>query len=233
MKRVTGVIAVMTFVTLLFVAAGAQTRKKPRPKPLATPIPTLTGAEIISQAGDVTDTAQFAAEPSPTPKPPSATTTRINNIDARLRRLEGPASTDADAKQKRLETNLRILQIAEQRADNLRKQVFDLIDKQNSIQKRLDEIAYEIQPQVIERMLQLGGSLRPEEVRENRRKQLASEQANLQTLLAQVQSTRSGLEASLAKADELVGKLRDRLDKEIDDSFLKDDQPPENPDLPY
>jgi peptidoglycan hydrolase CwlO-like protein len=234
MRRAAGVIALFLFTAAAFVGVDAQTRKpRPKPRPLATPVQTLTGAEIISQASESTidPATQVQPQPSETPRR-SATSERLNTIDARLKRLESPAASDPDAKQKRLETNLRILQIAEQRADNLRKQVFDLIEKQNSVQKRLDEIEYEIQPEVIERQLQLAGSLRPEEVRENRRKQLAAEQTNLQTLLTQVQGTRASLEAQLAKADDLVAKLRDRIDKEIDDSLLKDDSPVDQPDQP-
>lgn len=105
-----------------------------------------------------------------------------------------------------------------------------MIDKENSVQKRLDEIAYQMQPEVIERELQIAGSMRPEEVRDSRRKQLASEQTNLQNLLAQVQTTRASLEASLGKADDMVEKLRAKLEKDINDSFLNDEQPPAKPD---
>ena len=229
MKRAAGIITITIFLTALFIGADAQTRRKAKPKPLATPVPTLTDAEIISQAGDYQDPNQTQPQPTETPRPPSTTSLRLNNIDARLRAVENQGTAaDPDAKQKSLLLNLDILNRAEQRADNLRKQVFEMIEKQNSIQKRLDEIAYQIQPEVIERELQMSGSLRPEEVRENRRKQLAAEQANLEALLSQVQGTRASLESSLAKADDMVEKLRAKLEKDIDNTFLKDDQP-ENP----
>jgi len=233
MKRAASITALVLFVMASCLTAGAQTRRH-RAKPAATPVPSLSGAEIISQAGDLQDpNAPLAADPRPesTPKPPSATTTRLNNIDARLQKIEsGNSQVDPDAKQKRMLLNLDILSRAEQRADSLRKQVFDLIEKENSIQKQLEEIAYEIRPEVIERQLQLGGSLRPEEVRENRRKQLAAEQTNLENMLTHVQTTRASLEASLAKADEMVAKLREKLEKDIDNTFLKDDQPTDRPD---
>jgi hypothetical protein len=230
MKRAAVIIASVLVLATSFVAADAQRRTKPRARPLATPVPTVSGAEIISQAGDYQDPNQTQPEPTATPRPPSATATRLNNIDARLKAVEGQSASDPDAKQKRLLLNLDILNRAEQRADNLRKQVFEMIDKENGVQKRLDEIAYAIQPEVIERELQLAGSMRPEEVRDNRRKQLASEQSNLQSLLSQVQTTRASLEASLAKADDMVSKLRAKLEKDIDDSFLNDDRAPDKPD---
>jgi hypothetical protein len=104
-----------------------------------------------------------------------------------------------------------------------------MIDKENAVQKRLDDIAYQIQPEVIERELQMTGSMHPEEVRGGRRKQLASEQSNQQALLSQIQTTRASLEASLAKADDMVEKLRAKLEKDINESFLNDEQP-EKPD---
>jgi len=225
MRRAAIIIALGLFLTACFVSAGAQTRRR-RPRPAATPVPTISGAEIISQAGELQDPnaplATDSPRPSSTPKPPSATATRLNDLDARLKRVEGGTAADPDARQKHILLNLDILARAEQRADNIRKQVFELIEKENSLQKHLEEISYEIQPEVIERQLQLGGSLRPEEVRENRRKQLEAEQTNTQNLLTQVQSTRASLEASLAKADDMVEKLRAKLEKDIDDTFLKD-----------
>jgi hypothetical protein len=105
-----------------------------------------------------------------------------------------------------------------------------MMDKENVIQKRLDELTYQMRPEVIERELQLAGSMRPEEVRDGRRKQLESEQTNQQNLLAQVQQTRASLETGLTKADDLVQKLRAKLEKDINDSFLKDDEPADKPD---
>lgn len=230
MKRAAVIIAGMLFLAASFVCADAQTRRR-KPRPLATPVPTLTDAQIISQAGDLTDQNQVQPEPTETPKKPSVTSTRLNDLDGRVRRLEGGSPTaDPDAKQKRMLLNLQILNGAEQRADNLRKQVFEMIDKENAIQKRLDEIAYQIQPEVIERELQMTGSMHPEAVRESRRKQLSADQANQQNLLSQVQQTRASLEATLAKAEDLVEKLRTKLEKDINESFLNDEPAPDKPD---
>ena len=232
MKRAAVIIATLVFITASFVGAGAQTRRK-KPRPLATPVPTLADAQIISQAGDQSDPNQAQPQPTDPQKKPSVTSTRLTDLDGRVKKLEnGGTPTDPDAKQKRLLLNLDILNRAELRADNLRKQVFEMIDKQNAIEKRLDDIAYAIQPEVIERELQMAGSMHPEDVRENRRKQLAAEQANQQALLSQVQTTRASLEASLAKADDMVEKLRTKLEKDINDSFLNDEPTPDKPSSP-
>jgi hypothetical protein len=213
--------AVFLIMILAAFASSALAQKKP--KPLATP-PVITGAEIISQAGDYAEPA-----PSPTDKTPPTRTgttnaTKINDLNERLRKLEAGQNSSYDDRQKRLLMNLDILTRAEQRTESLRKQVFEMIDKENTITARLEQIEYDIRPEVIERTLQMAGSMRPEEVRENRRKNLASERANLQSLLSQVQTTRSSLELSLQKAEQMVDKLRAKAEKEIDDSLNKDDE---------
>jgi len=227
--------AVLTaFVAATFVfSADAQTKRrttkktvaaKPTPKPLATP-PNLSGAEIISRAADqqipdniqpvVTTPAKTTADPLPAD--PDA---KIKALSARIKKLETP-KTDPEDKQKRLLMNLDILTRSEQRADALRKNLFEMIEKENTVKGRLDQIDIEIRPEMIERTLQLSGSMRPEEVRDLRRKSLTAEKANLQSLLSDIQSTRATLAANVQKADELVEKLRSKIDKDIDDS-LKD-----------
>lgn len=214
------------FLILIFgiysSSTGAQTPRT-KPKPLATP-PVLTGAEIISQAGD-------EAEPAPTPeekplKPATTNAERIKQLNDRVKKLE--AGQTYEDRQKRLLMNLDILTRSEQRTESLRKQLFEMIEKENSIITRLDQIDYDIRPEVIERSIQIAGSFRPEELRESRRKSLTAERTNLQSLLTQVQTTRSGLDVSLQKAEAMVEKLRAKAEKDIDDSLLEKVEEPEN-----
>jgi hypothetical protein len=202
--------------------AGAQTGRR-KPKPLATPLPTLSGAEIISRAGDLeTDSPTVERTPQ---KAPSTTSSKIRTLNDRVDRLESTKKEDPDAKQRRMLLNLDILTRAEQRSESLRKQLFEMTEKENSIKTRLDQIDIDSRPEMIERSLQIAGSMRPEEVRDARRRSLDAEKGNLESLLTQLQSARASLSLSLDKADAMVDKLRTKLDKEIDDTFLKDDQP--------
>jgi len=121
-------------------------------------------------------------------------------------------------------TNLDILTKAEQRSESLRKQRFDLIDKETSIRTRLDQIEFDMRPESIERNVATMGSLRPEEIRDARRKSLDAEKRNLTNLLNEVVSTRNTLEQNLLNSDALVDKLRSRLEKDINDA-LDADQP--------
>ena len=216
----------LRFAGLFFVVAASffavNAQSKSKPKPLATPVPTLTGAEIISRAEDY-------SEPQPVEKPveksSSSTSARIKELTERIKKLEAERSNNYDEKQKRMLLNLDILTRAEQRSESLRKQLFEMIEKENSIKMRLDQIDLDARPEAIERALQMAGSLRPEDVRDSRRKTLLAEKNNLASLLLQIQQNRTNLETSLARADLMVEKLRAKLEKDIDESFLKDDEP--------
>lgn len=215
--------AVLTLAVGMFsLAADAQVKSKP--KPLATPPPVLTGAEIISRADDYVEAPAVQKAPVKT----TATTTnaaRINELTERIKKLEAGQSSTYDEKQKRLLLNLDILTRAEQRSESLRKQLFEMIEKENSVKSRLEQIEFDIRPEMIERTLQLAGSMKPEEIRDNRRRSLAAERTNLQALLTEIQSTRANLSFNLQKSELMVEKLRAKLEKDIDDSFLKDEDP--------
>ncbi|MBK8467044.1 MAG: hypothetical protein IPL32_14580 [Chloracidobacterium sp.] len=187
-------------------------------RPLATP-PVVTGAEIISQSGDYVEPTTL---PKTSAKPAATNAERIRDLNERLKKLESGKKNDYDDNQKRVLMNLDILTRAEQRADSLRKQLFEMIEKENTLRARLDQIEYDIRPEIIERALQVGGSMKPEEIRENRRKSLTAERANIQSLLAQVQTTRTNLEGSLLRAEQMVEKLRAKAEKDIDDSLQQD-----------
>jgi len=197
---------------------------RPTPKPLATPPPTLSGAEIISRAGELPNAPLvMRAEPQPADPLTTDQSAVIKELRERIRLLEAGKKEDPDAGQKRMMMNLDILTRAEQRTESLRKQNFELIEKENTLRSRLDQIEIEMRPEMINRALQLGGSLRPEEIREGRRKSLEAERSNLQLLLNDIQQTRATLQANLVKSEQMAEKLRIKLEKEIDESFLKTD----------
>lgn len=218
-------IALVLFSTTLFA-------QKPRrtPKPLATPLPTLSGAEIISRAGDYDDSSSTETPTQTTPKTGSTTDTKLKSLSQRVNKLEAAKPSDADEKQRRMLLNLDILTRAEQRSESLRKQLFEMIEKENDTKTRLDEIDIQSRAENIERVVQVAGSLRPEEVRETRRKSLEAERTNLASLLAQIQSAKATISTSLEKADSMVEKLRTKLEKEIDDTYLNDTNADQKPD---
>lgn len=245
-RAITALLTVFSlgFALLVFSSetSGQTTRRRttlPQPTASPAPPPQRDVPEVISRANDYLTTDQIinpqqqvATENSETQAEPEVASEterlnkRIKELNSRIQTLEGSKQNQYDQKQKRLLLNMDILSRAEQRAESLRKQLFELIDKESSIQTRLDQLSYDLRPEMLERMSAFAGSLRPEEIRETRRKTLESEKRNLENLLTQMQTSRISLEESLRRADQLVEKVRFKLEKEIDDALAEepDDQ---------
>jgi Tfp pilus assembly protein FimV len=90
---------------------------------------------------------------------------------------------------------------AEQTASALRAQLTDVEAKQSALEERSRELDEELKPENIERSLALTGSTRPEELREQRRRELAKEKESVRTQLDQLAASRTRLEAAIATAD--------------------------------
>ena len=232
LKNVTGFcLTVLLSLGLLAVDGYAQTNRR-KAKPTPTPVRIPVGAEpaVISRADDY---PTVVIEPAPQTVDNSAGVTSdatIEELRERLLQLEAKSNKkDPDQKQRQLALNLDILTKSEQRSDSLRKQLFEMIEKENTIRGRIDQIDNDMRPESIERSMAIVGSLRPEELREQRRRSLALEKANLQTLLAAVQKNRTDLEMNLQRSDALVEKLRVRIEKEIDDALSEEPTPEKKP----
>ena len=223
---------VLVFFAFATLANAQGTRKKSRTTSKAVPLQTLpaptTEPVIISRAedypiGDVvlSPAIENALRSSDQVENPDEKT--ITELTGRIKALETAQKDDYDVKQKRLAMNLEILIKAEQRAESLRKQSFDLLEKENGIKTKLEQIENDLRPESIERSLAFVGSLRPEELRSARKKSLEAERSNLQTLLVEIQRTRTSVETNVVKADQLVDRIRVKLEADIDTSL--DDKP--------
>lgn len=199
--------------------------------PTATPTPN-DGVVVISRAEDFPDGDQIVTtktvdeETRSLEEKVDAFNLRMKELSKRINTIESSKETAYDIKQKRLLLNLDILSRAESRAENLRKQLIDLIEKENDIKNRLDEIEYQLRPEMIQRSVALAGSLRPEELRAMRQKNLQTEKTNMLDLLTQIQTNKADLEENVQKADLLVEKLRSRLEGEIDKALDDDEDTP-------
>ncbi len=228
-------LAILLICSFLLVSdTAAQTaRRKKRSKqtPVAAPVSQtdgnsqyLDGNRIVF--GEIPSEQQTTepASSTQTAAPPieSEADGKIRELNARLKKLESTKKSDEDQKQQRLLLNLDILTRAETRAESLRKQLFEMIEKENSVKTRLEEINFDARPELIERSVALVGSLRPEDLRDQRKKSLDIEKSNLETLLTQIQTSRALLETNVGKADALVEKIRAKFDKEIDGALADD-----------
>lgn len=218
-----------------FAADVQAQNRRTKPTPVTSPTPVvrqITTPEIIYQTGEFPDQVVVTENPPPQQSESvESETERLNNqikeLKERIKTLEAGKTAPADEKEKRLLLNLDILTRAEQRAENLRKQLIDLVEKENSLKSRLEQVNYELRPEMIDRSAALVGSLRPEDVREARKTALEAEKSNLESLLAQIETNRVNLEQRVERADAIVEKIRAKFEKEIDDS-LSDEPETEN-----
>ena len=121
---------------------------------------------------------------------------------------------------KRVTTNLDLLTHAEERAEVLRKQLIDLIEKETAYKSRMAQFDEDLRPENIDRSMAGVGGTRTAEMRDTRRRVLENDKKGIDNLLNVTVQSRIRLEEDVRQADLLVTKLRQRLfpliDREID-----------------
>jgi len=149
--------------------------------------------------------------------------TLSNRLQTISDELLGPAKKNEDKEAdtlKRISTNLELLTHAEQRAEILRRQLIDLIEKETSYKSRLTQMDEDLRPENIERSMAGMGGTRTAEMRDTRGRVLQNEKRGVESVLAVTVQSRIRLEEDVRQADQLVTKLRLRLfpmiDKEVD-----------------
>lgn len=130
-------------------------------------------------------------------------TNEVNRLNSKVKSLENKENGV---------TNLKELSAAEERAVNLRGQLDQTLTRENDLRTRIEQLDYQMRPEVINMETATIGSLRPEEVRENRRKSLESERRRAADQLTQSETARVRLESAIANADALVERLRARVE---------------------
>ena len=90
---------------------------------------------------------------------------------------------------------------AQEQAAKLRVQLADVQAKEAEQQTRLQQLEEALKPENIESSLAGVGSTHPEELREQRRRQLEKERAGVRTQLDQLAGSRTHLETAIAAAD--------------------------------
>lgn len=145
---------------------------------------------------------------------------RLQAISEDLLKPEAKDEAESKERLKRISTNFDLLTRAEERAEVLRKQLIELIEKETSFKMRLAQLDEDMRPENIERTLSTYGTTRTVELRETRRRVLENEKRGVESLLQLTSQSRLRLEEDVRQADLLVSKLRQRLfpliDKEIE-----------------
>ncbi|MDX6384724.1 MAG: hypothetical protein QOK48_2297 [Blastocatellia bacterium] len=150
----------------------------------------------------------------------------LQTLNTRLREITDKVLADsiqgsaANSKQNSLVVNLDLLAHAEQRAEIMRKQLLELIEKETALKIRQTQIEEDMRPENIERAMNGIGSTRTVEIRDTRRRVLETERRGVESLLNLTSQGRIKLDEDLRQADMLVARLKQRLlpliDKEID-----------------
>ena len=141
---------------------------------------------------------------------------RLQTISDGLLAPDTKSETESKERLKRISTNFDLLTRAEERAEILRKQLIELIEKETQFKMRLAQLEEEMRPENIERTLSTYGTTRTVEIRETRRKVLENEKRGVESLLQITSQSRLRLEEDVRQADQLVSKLRQRLFPLID-----------------
>ena len=85
--------------------------------------------------------------------------------------------------------------------ESLRSQLSDVQAKEAELQTRLKQLEEDLKPENIEKYFALNGSTHPEELREERRRQLEGERDRVRTQLDQLATSRTRLETAIATAE--------------------------------
>lgn len=145
---------------------------------------------------------------------------RLQAISEELLNPEKKEDDNSGERLKKISTNFDLLMHAEERAEVLRKQLIDLVEKETSYKIRMSQIDEDMQPQNIAQSMAGIGTTRTSEIRDTRRRSLENEKRGTESLLMITSQSRMRLEEDVRQADQLVSKLRQRLfpliDREID-----------------
>lgn len=179
-----------------------------------------TSAPETAAVSGANPTDQLASELSGLRKTLQTLNNRLRDLNPLA--VTGESKTEtADDRQKRILKSIEILNGAEQRAENLRKQLIDAVEKETSIRSRVIQLEEDMRPENVDRNLNaVGLGTRAPEMRDARRRSLENERDGLRNLLSQIQQSRQRLEQDVQQADQLVVKLRQRvlplIDREVD-----------------
>ena len=247
------VFAALIIISSCLIEADAQNRRR---RPRRTTRPVIVNPEIAPAAQDqnpndeakiistadesATDPQQLGEEtqtnkttPKKAPSEQEQMQRTINSLSQQVERLSDKLGQMQENDKTLLE--MERLTRAEQRAESLRSQLLDTETKLADLYTKLEQIDYSSKPENIERATAGYGSVRPEETRDARRRQLESEKTRTLAQIRILETSRIRLEASLVTADGEVDRLRRRLelrDQQEADSSSTEDRGTKNPERP-
>lgn len=197
----------------LFVDSNAQKRKRRATRRRAS-APRITNPEIYqppandNSNSNATDSANANAT-QPTDDPDAMKKT-IRGLSDQVDRLNQKLGQVEQSQQSMVD--LERLSRAEQRSAQLRAELRDVQQKRGDLEAHLEDVEYALKPENIERATAGYGTTRPEDLREQRRKQLESERERTRKQLSEMQGSEDRLQQAIATSDAEVDRLQKKMD---------------------
>ena len=218
-KLVVAAVSLFLILGFLLVDSSAQKRKRRR----RSSAPTITNPAIYqpspsensNTSGDNNTGSDSAG--SSTNAPARTSSEDPEEMKKTIRTLSNQVDKLSDKLSQMEQTqrslvDLERLSRAEQRSSQLHSELLDVQGKEGEQQARLQDIEFALKPENIERATAGYGTTHPEEIREQRRKQLEAEKDRVQKQLQHFAEARARLETAVAATDTEVDTLRKKLD---------------------
>src|SRR5205085_4229685 len=169
-------------------------RTRPVTQPQPTPVPSGTDPTLVSTAEESNTSQTTRPTVKPTPNADQERARQLERLSTELNQLN--KKFDAPEKERQADLLQERLTRAEQRAESLRTQLSQTLEKQADLQARADQIEYELRPESIELRAATIPSLHADDVRTQIRQSLESEKKRVRAQLDLLDTTRARLETS-------------------------------------
>jgi len=218
-KLAGGALALFLIAGFTLVDSSAQKRRRKRrasgPRITNPAIYQPSANDNTNTAGDTSNTSENANSQGNTQntkasEDPEEMKRTIRSLSSQVDKLSDKLGQMQE--DQRSLVDLERLSRGEQRSAQLHGEMRDVQAKEAELQARLEDINYALKPENIERATAGVGSTHPEEVREQRRKQLEAEKLRVQGQLDHLAASRASLEQAIAAAESEVDRLRKKLD---------------------
>ena len=226
-KLVTGTVALFMIAGFLLVDSSAQKRRRKR----KSSAPQITNPAIYqpspvenansNNSGDTTNANSADTQPArpASEDDPEAMKQTIRTLSGQVDKLANKINQMEESQ--RSLVDLERLSRAEARSSALQTELRDVQAKTAELEARAEDIDYALKPENIERSTAGYGTTRPEELREQRRKQLENEKERVRKQLDLLASSCTRLEQAIATSDAEVERLRKKLDA-ADEAAIQD-----------
>jgi septal ring factor EnvC (AmiA/AmiB activator) len=216
-KLVTAVLALILIVGFLLVDSSAQKRRRRRRSSaprienpaIYQPSPAENTTGETSNAGDTNASDNRPARTADEQDPESMKKT-IRVLSTQVDKLSDKLTQMEESQRSLLD--LERLSRAESRSAALRAELRDVQAKEADLEAKAEQVDFDLKPENIERSTSGYGTTHPEDLREQRRRQLESEKQRLRKQLDQLAVSHTRLDEAIATSDAEIDRLHKKLD---------------------